>query len=191
MPVPKIDLNPSPVEIDQFARSTARLRKQMFDAARANGGGNNRPSPSETAPTAEEFDRLSEAVETLAQGIHALRNSVCVIPREAVTGTRSRRDQDQDQDQDKPSRLGNDRPNIRPIRASEKRLSRSPSIRPIRESEERLSRQPETKRGREAEEYVTSAEENRRAGRPRSGNEPIGYSKKPYEEQPNEEDLSR
>jgi hypothetical protein len=159
MSMPKINLNPTPVEVDQFARAASAARRRMFDAARNNSG-----SPP--------FDSLADAVETLSSRLEALRNSVCVVPREAVTGTRSRPDPDQDQNKDKPSRLGNDRPNIRPIRASEKRPSRSPG----------------TERGSETEEYVTSAAENRRAGRSRSGNEPIGYSKEPYqEEQPNEE----
>ena len=154
MPMPRFDLSPSRAQVDEFARAASAARRRMFDAARNNSG-----SP----PPSPEFDSLVEAVETLSSRLEALRNSVCVIPREAVTGTCSRRDQDQDHDEDKPSRLGNERPNIRPIRESEKRLSRSPG----------------TQRGPETEEYLTSAEENRRAGRPRSGNEPIGYSKEP------------
>ena len=149
----KIDLNPSQAQVDEFARAASAARRRMFDAARNNSG-----SP----PPSPEFDSLVEAVETLSSRLEALRNSVCVLPREAVTGTRSRPDPDRDQDQNKPSRLGNER-----------------SIRPVRTLEPRPSRAPGTERGPETEEYVTSAEENRRAGRPRSGNEPIGYSKEP------------
>ena len=171
----KIDLNPSQAQVDEFARAASAARRRMFDAARNNSG-----SP----PPSPEFDSLVEAVETLSSRLEALRNSVCVLPREAVTATRSRPDEDQDQDQnqnkDKPSPLGNDRPNIRPIHTSEKRdpdkpsrLGNERSIRPVRTREPRPSRAPGTEPRREAEEYVTSAEENLGAGRPRSDIEPI------------------
>jgi hypothetical protein len=140
-----IDLNPTPAKVDQFARATTDASNRML------GNDQGPPSPAETPPPrAEELEALLTAVEKLAR---ALRNSASVVPREAVTGARSR-------NREEPPPLGNERPNIRPIRTSEN------------------ARQPGTRRGREAEESLTSAEENVRAGRPRSGNEPLGYGER-------------
>jgi len=160
----KIDLNPSQAQVDEFARAASAARRRMFDAARNNSG---------PPPPSPEFDSLADAVETLSSRLEALRNSVCVVPREAVTGTRSHRDQDQDEDE--PSRLGNERPNIRPIRESEKRLSRSPG----------------TERGPETEEYLTLRKKTGEQGDRSLVTNLLVISKERYKAQPNEEDLSR